>query len=121
VNDRDLAAELQATKDDPDEWDDTAPGGDSVGAKRPKRRLAAMVSVRLSRAELEVLQSNATRRGETVSGYLRRLALEDAAQVTARSGLCHPLVSISQEVRVHTRIDQPRITTDGRWILTSAS
>lgn len=66
------AEEFQATKDDASEWG----GSEPAPAKSTKRRLAAMVSVRLSPEELERLQLHVESLGTSVSGYLRRLALE---------------------------------------------
>lgn len=121
VNERELAAELQETKDDAEEWDDALASDAADEEKRPKRRLAAMVSIRLTPAELEIVQSNAARHGETVSSYLRRLALEDARVTPSWSELFCARVSISQSERIYTHMDEPAMTTDGRWILTSAS
>lgn len=42
-----------------------------------KRRLSAMFSVRLTPAELEKVQARADEEQESVSGYLRKLALRD--------------------------------------------
>jgi len=79
MDEKRLAEQMQAAKDDPDEWGE--PDEDPNAVKRsPKRRLAAMVSVRLSPEELEVVQRTAELRGETVSAYLRRLALDDGAR-----------------------------------------
>jgi len=85
---KDLAAHLQSTKGDPDEWGDATPEHQSAEAadasrrkSAPKRRLAAMVSVRLSPEELEAVQARATERGESVSGYLRGVALRDVTSV----------------------------------------
>ena len=82
VNEGDLAAEFQATKDDPNEWGDAAPAPTS-GARSEKRRLAAMVSVRLAPDELTALQEHARRKDTTVSGYLRALALADITELTS--------------------------------------
>lgn len=82
MDERDLAAELQATKDDDSEW------GEAVSPKHPvgrseKRRLSAMVSVRLTPTELHALQEHALARDSTVSGLLRQLALGTLATETA--------------------------------------
>lgn len=69
-----LAAELQAVKDEQGEWEDPEP---AVVRRAEKRRLAAMISVRLAPDELALVQAHARDRGETVSGYLRNLALRD--------------------------------------------
>lgn len=82
MNEKELAAQLQATKDDADEWGDPESGEEGatpsgLRGTGPKRRLAAMVSVRLSPEELEAVQARAAARGESVSGYLRGLVLRD--------------------------------------------
>ena len=66
------AEEFQATKDDASEWGDP----EAAPARSAKRRLAAMVSVRLSPEELERLQAHVESLGTSVSGYLRKLALD---------------------------------------------
>lgn len=78
MTEKELAAELQLTRDDATEWGDPierepAPAG-------PKRRLAAMVSVRLSPEELDDVQVRAEALGLTVSSHIRRLLLEDLAK-----------------------------------------
>ena len=64
------AAYYQAHKDDPDEWDDPTPP-----RRIPRRRLAAMISVRFTPAELELLRQAAGRRGESLSAFVRSAAL----------------------------------------------
>jgi hypothetical protein len=86
-----LADELQATKDDPTEWGAPVPA--SRGAGRTKRRLAAMVSVRLSPEELEAVQARAQDLGMSVSAYLRRLVLRDASG--AQKNVAGPHVTAS--------------------------
>jgi hypothetical protein len=76
MSEHEEAAELQATKDDAEEWGDAVP---APAASREKRRLAAMVSVRLSPEELESLQRHVQRLDLTVSGFLRHLALDAIA------------------------------------------
>lgn len=82
MDEQDLASRLQAGKLDSEEWGDDTSGLDEDPAsaalpKAPKRRLAAMVSVRLSPEELEAVQARASQRGETVSAYLRGLAVRE--------------------------------------------
>lgn len=86
MDEKELAAQLQSSKDSPDEWGDPVATPSSVGERHrsrprgtPKRRLAAMVSVRLTPEELELVQARAIERGETVSAYLRGVALRDVA------------------------------------------
>lgn len=53
-----------------------------------KRRLSAMFSVRLSPAELEAVQAKANEHRESVSGYLRRLALREINAPLSRCRGC---------------------------------
>lgn len=74
MKERDLAAELQQQKDDESAWE--VPSDQSQSSpKSSKRRLGAMVSVRLAESELELVQKQAKAAGQTVSAYLRGLAL----------------------------------------------
>jgi hypothetical protein len=73
MNELQLAEELQRAKHDADEW------GDAEVAPAIKHRLRAMISVRFGEHELVAVQSRAGARGETVSAYLRGLALRDVA------------------------------------------
>jgi len=88
MNERELAAELQRRKDDPDEW------GDVESGPVVKRRLSAMVSDRLSEDELAAVQSRAALRGETVSEYLRGLAIRRVTPARAHQAL--PYLTVSQ-------------------------
>lgn len=88
MDEKELAAQLQSTKDDAEEWgaatsdpDSTDPAVASRGNSAPKRRLAAMVSVRLSPEELQTVQARAAERGESVSGYVRGVVLRDITVV----------------------------------------
>ncbi len=125
MNEKELAAELQAGKNDAEEWGDptatdpdVAEQGANDFADKPKRRLAAMVSVRLSPEELEAVQARAVKRGETVSAYLRGMALRDIAgtatpfRVTGFVSLGDPYIS---------KVDNSLIVTDGGRMLTRAS
>jgi hypothetical protein len=60
----------QTHKDDPGEWGEPKPR-----AKPKTRRLAAMVSVRFTPEEEELLRAAATKRNESLSGFVRRAAL----------------------------------------------
>ena len=79
MSESELAARLQAEKDDLSQWEEVPP------RPRPdKRKLSAMVSVRLSPEELERLQERAGESGQSVSAYLRSLALRDASRGSLR-------------------------------------
>ena len=82
------ASYYQRHKDEPDEWEEVP----APPARRPKRRLDAMFSVRFSPAELDTLREAAGRRGETVSTFVRTTALRAAQQTV-------PVVSITQGTR----------------------
>jgi hypothetical protein len=70
------ASYYQQHKDDPGEWEEVPP----PATRRPRRRLDAMISVRFSPAELDILRDAARRRGETVSTFVRTSALRSAHQ-----------------------------------------
>lgn len=70
MSDRD-AAYYQKHKDDPGEWEEAPP----PAPRRPARRLDAIVSVRFSPAEQDLLRGAATQRGETLSMFIRVAAL----------------------------------------------
>jgi len=124
MNEKELAAQLQATKDDADEWGDPASGDEQPTpsevreAATPKRRLAAMVSVRLSPEELEAVNARATARDESVSGYLRGLVLRDmsAAKTPLRAN-----VFVSSGDTYFSRIAGSSVVRDGGQLLTRAS
>jgi hypothetical protein len=80
VND---AEYYQQHKDDPDEW------GEPV-ERKPSRRLASMVSVRLAPEELDRIRQAAEDAGESVSNFIRRAALDRStygAAWTATAGV----------------------------------
>ena len=79
----DMGNELANEFQNPEEWGDPV----RVPPRSAKRRLAAMVSVRLSPEELSAVQEQARSLGVTVSGYLRTLALEAVA------GQKHPVAA----------------------------
>ncbi len=60
----------QRHKDDPEEWGEPKPP-----AKRKTRRLAAMVSVRFTPEEEELVRAAAAKRHESLSGFVRRATL----------------------------------------------
>ena len=101
------ASYYQQHKDDRDEWEEVP----APPARRPKRRLDAMISVRFSPAELDILRDAAGRRGETVSTFVRTRALRAAHHTI-------PVVSITQGTRsTQSIISGPLI----RPLITSAS
>lgn len=79
MRENELAAQLQAEKDDLSQWEEV-----SAPTKPGKRKLSAMISVRLSPDELERVQALAEESGQSVSAYLRSLALRDAAKDATR-------------------------------------
>lgn len=80
MDDRALAQQVEAMKDDPDAW-----GGpestEAPGRKRKseRRQRGAVVSVRLSAEELEALQRYADERGMALSSVLREYGLRAAS------------------------------------------
>jgi hypothetical protein len=111
MDEKQLAAELQDTKDDADEWGDAAPAT-SAGNASTKRRLAAMVSVRLSPAELEQIQKHAESRGESVSSYLRGLAIRDTSPVEKPFSTT-PFVTSSTDARLTRSTTRNPMYDDG--------
>lgn len=71
MDERDLAAELQQARDSEDEW------GDAEPVSIPKRKLTAMISIRLSEEELAAVQARAAALDESVSAYVRSLVVRD--------------------------------------------
>ena len=125
MDEKELAAQLQGTKDDAGEWGDATPEPDSAdpavasrAESAPRRRLAAMVSVRLSPEELEAVQARAAEQGESVSGYLRGVALRDATVVNRVFRL--PVFVSTSEPQVFKTAGSP-IIRDGGRLLTRAS
>jgi mobilization protein NikA len=74
------AAHYDAHKDDEDEWGEPEP------VPKARRRLASMISVRLSPKEADVVRAAAQQQGVSVSAFLRRAALL-AAMPTQPSGV----------------------------------
>lgn len=66
----------QAHKDDPQVWGEAA--GDR-GQKPESRRLNAMVSIRLTPEEEDVLRSEAEKRGMSLSSLVRQTLLRELA------------------------------------------
>jgi len=118
MDEKDLAADLQRGKDDESEWGDVAP--ENSAAKPAKRRLAAMVSVRLMPEELEKVQKRAEELGQTVSAYLRSLAMRDATPGAELSPIPFNVVSLSSAGTYLTHLENPLITVDGGRLQTYA-
>jgi hypothetical protein len=113
------APQPQRTKDDADEWgeakadpDNTDPTVASRAESAPRRRLAAMVSVRLSPEELEAVQARAFERGESVSGYLRGVALRDVTLVKRVFRM--PAIMSTSDPYVVQIVGSPIVTDGGR-------
>ena len=119
MDEKDLAADLQRGKDDATEWGEVAP--EDSAAKPAKRRLAAMVSVRLMPEELEQVQQRAEQMGQTVSAYLRSLAMRDATPGVELSPFRLNVVSLSSGGTYLTHVESPLITVDGGRLQTYAS
>ena len=66
----DKAAYYEAHKDDAEEW-----GAPEAAPARPRRRLASMISVRLSPSEADKIRQAAETQGMSVSAFLRAAAL----------------------------------------------
>jgi hypothetical protein len=120
MNEKDLAAALQRSKDDATEWGDAAPE-DSAAKPAKKRRLEAMVSVRLLPEELELVQQRAEELGQTVSAYLRSLAMRDATPGVRLSPFRFNVVSLSSAGTYLSRVENPLITVDGGRLQTYAT
>jgi hypothetical protein len=75
MDERKLAQALENSKDDPEAWGEPQPQPSASTRKSEKRQRSVVVSVRLTPAELERIQAQATLVGRTVSGHLRCLAL----------------------------------------------
>jgi hypothetical protein len=61
----------ESHKDDPELWGEPQPA-------KPRRRLASMISVRLSPDEADAIREAAEREGLSVSAFLRAAALKEA-------------------------------------------
>ncbi len=64
------AGEMDRVINDPSEW-----GQPKRGRKSEKRQRDAVVSVRMTAAELETVQEKAAQTGQTVGGFMRDSAL----------------------------------------------
>jgi hypothetical protein len=65
-------------KGDPEVWGEPLPA-------KPRRRLASMISVRLSPDEAEAIREMADSRGLSLSGFLRMAALKEARRGETRT------------------------------------
>lgn len=77
MTDRELAAQIEAMRDDPKAWGEPEPEP-SRKRKSERRQRGALVSVRFTPEELALVQTHAAEAGTSVSGYLRDIALADA-------------------------------------------
>jgi hypothetical protein len=114
MNEKQLAAELQASKDDGSEWGEPEPT--PAPRKENRQRLAAMVSVRFAPDELEVVQRRARARGQTVSGYLRSMAVDERSDLTLYSNFG---VTVSSAGTYSAEMASPRLMADGARLATS--
>jgi hypothetical protein len=81
MTDEQMAAQIEAMRDDPDAWGEPSPEPEPEPKRKSERRQrGAMVSVRFSPDELATVQEHATDAGMSVSGYLRDLALDASRQ-----------------------------------------
>lgn len=104
VDEQVRALAYEADPDNDIEWSEG-----SIGDKRPRRRLGAMVSVRFSPEELEEVRARAAAEGIPVSAFLRRRALEggthSAIRTANRSDL--PLSSVEWKFEVASPVAGP--------------
>lgn len=106
MDEKQLAADLYAQREDSDEWgepDDTEPAA---------KRLSAMVSVRLERAELERIQARAQALGESVSAYVRDAVLRDLTGEASRIFQMHHLLETSTRTFAYSRNEAPLYISD---------
>lgn len=91
MSDKD-APYYHAHKDDPGEWEEVP----APLRRKPKRRLDAIISVRFSPTEQDLLRHAAERRGESLSTFIRRAALRASDQPVPRAttGFALPQVSV---------------------------
>ena len=79
MEDRELAKQIEAMRDDAHAWGE--PSQEPKRKRKSERRQrGALVSVRFSPDELASVQAHASTAGNSVSGYLRSLALTAAQQ-----------------------------------------
>jgi hypothetical protein len=74
MNEQERAAYYEAHRgDDADEWDEPEPE-----PAKPRRRLASMISVRLTPEEVDAVREAARQSGTSVSAFMREAALARA-------------------------------------------
>ncbi len=79
MDERNLAEQIEATKDDVDTWGEPTEQPPTAQKRRSERRQrGAVVSVRLTADELAKLQTYSERQGVSLSGALRAAGLEAA-------------------------------------------
>jgi hypothetical protein len=90
-------------KDDSEEWGEPKP----LTKRSEKRRLASLVSVRLSPDEVDIVRRVATERQMTLSGFMRNAALAAAEVHSAplTTGALHGRI----ETRTENNADQPGV------------
>lgn len=80
---QDLAEQLEAMRDDPNAWGEPEPDVEPTRKRKSERRQrGVIVSVRLTPQEHAEIQAQANEHRESVSGYLRTLALQVAKSGT---------------------------------------
>ncbi len=92
----------QSHKDEPEEWGEPQPP-----AKPQIRRLAAMVSVRFTPEEEELLRAAAAKQHESLSGFVRRAALVACTGIQAAGAGLPTLGTQSSTSGVGGTIDFP--------------
>lgn len=83
----------QEHRDDPDEWGEPEDPSERV----ERRRLAAMVSVRLSPDESALLRAAAAARQTSLSAFIRQAALAALESATARSSFDATTLTVRNE------------------------
>jgi predicted DNA binding CopG/RHH family protein len=96
-DDAQLAAELEQAMNDASEWGEPIDEGRTQRSE--KRQRAAMISIRLTPAELSAVQEAATALGLSVSRYVRESALRTAAPLKIANPLGLMLNSSTLENR----------------------
>lgn len=107
MDEQELARELDASRDDPEEWGTPEPATSEPVRKSEKRQRGVVVSVRLTPAEFERLQEVAAGAGLPVSTYLRDLAL---VRATTSAGAWRPDVYHQTGLSTIVTISTPYIS-----------
>ena len=90
----------QDHKDDPEVWDEPEP---RAGRKPERRRLNAMVSIRLTPEEEDALRAAAEQKGVSLSAFVRESILRELAPRSARS-LIELLKSSTEAARSESEV-----------------